>query len=116
MQWTVKEGHSDCVRNNREPSHAGGFKRNRNYRKEMEHLLDEANITCNKMPFQMIRNPHLSPAASASGTAAVTSRGMKKTIWTNSRSHCLMVKSRENKVKKPWKLCKKLTDKYPLNA
>ena len=33
--------------------------------KEMEHLLDEANITCNKIPFPTIPSPPMSPAECA---------------------------------------------------
>ena len=63
--------------------------------KEMEHLLDEVNITCNK---NAIPNDPESPFVTSGvrlGTAAVTSRGMKE----------------EAK-----KIVKTLTDKYPLNA
>lgn len=84
--------------------------------KEMEHLLDEANITCNK---NAIPNDPESPFVTSGvrlGTAAVTSRGMKEDDMDEiAEAIALMVKSRENK-EKAMEIVKKLTDKYPLNA
>ena len=84
--------------------------------KEMEHLLDEANITCNK---NAIPNDPESPFVTSGvrlGTAAVTSRGMKEDDMAEiAEAIALMVKSRENK-EKAMEIVKKLTDKYPLNA
>ena len=82
----------------------------------MEHLLDEANITCNK---NAIPNDPESPFVTSGvrlGTAAVTSRGMKEDDMDEiAEAIALMVKSRENK-EKAMEIVKKLTDKYPLNA
>ena len=68
--------------------------------KEMEHLLDEANITCNK---NAIPNDPESPFVTSGvrlGTAAVTSRGMKEDDMDEiAEAIALMVKSRENKEK-----------------
>ena len=84
--------------------------------KEMEHLLDEANITCNK---NAIPNDPESPFVTSGvrlGTAAVTSRGMNEDDMDEiAEAIALMVKSRENK-EKAMEIVKKLTDKYPLNA
>ena len=84
--------------------------------KEMEHLLDEANITCNK---NAIPNDPESPFVTSGvrlGTAAVTSRGMNEDDMDEiAQAIALMVKSRENK-EKAMEIVKKLTDKYPLNA
>ena len=84
--------------------------------KEMEHLLDEANITCNK---NAIPNDPESPFVTSGvrlGTAAVTSRGMNEADMDEiAEAIALMVKSRENK-EKAMEIVKKLTDKYPLNA
>ena len=77
--------------------------------KEMEHLLDEANITCNK---NAIPNDPESPFVTSGvrlGTAAVTSRGM------NEEDMDKMVKDRSRKEEAK-KIVKELTDKYPLNA
>ena len=84
--------------------------------KEMEHLLDEANITCNK---NAIPNDPESPFVTSGvrlGTAAVISRGMNEADMDEiAEAIALMVKSRENK-EKAMEIVKKLTDKYPLNA
>lgn len=84
--------------------------------KEMEHLLDEANITCNK---NAIPNDPESPFVTSGvrlGTAAVTSRGMnEKDMDLIAEAISLMVKDRNNK-EKAMTIVKSLTDKYPLNA
>ncbi len=84
--------------------------------KEMEHLLDEANITCNK---NAIPNDPESPFVTSGvrlGTAAVTSRGMNEADMDEiAEAIALMVKSRENK-EQAMEIVKKLTDKYPLNV
>ena len=84
--------------------------------KEMEHLLDEANITCNK---NAIPNDPESPFVTSGvrlGTAAVTSRGMNQEDMDQiAEAIALMVKSRENKAQ-AMAIVKSLTDKYPLNA
>ena len=84
--------------------------------KEMEHLLDEANITCNK---NAIPNDPESPFVTSGvrlGTAAVTSRGMNEADMDEiAEAIALMVKSRENK-EQAMEIVKKLTNKYPLNV
>lgn len=84
--------------------------------KEMEHLLDEANITCNK---NAIPNDPESPFVTSGvrlGTAAVTSRGMnEEDMDLIAEAISLMVKDRANK-ERAMQIVKSLTDKYPLNA
>ena len=84
--------------------------------KEMEHLLDEANITCNK---NAIPNDPESPFVTSGvrlGTAAVTSRGMnEEDMDLIAEAIALMVKDRTKK-EQAMKIVKSLTDKYPLNA
>ena len=84
--------------------------------KEMEHLLDEANITCNK---NAIPNDPESPFITSGvrlGTAAVTSRGMNEEDMDRiAEAISLMVKDRNNK-EEAIAIVKALTDKYPLNA
>lgn len=84
--------------------------------KEMEHLLDEANITCNK---NAIPNDPESPFVTSGvrlGTAAVTSRGMNgEDMDLIAEAIALMVKDRTKK-EQAMKIVKSLTDKYPLNA
>ena len=84
--------------------------------KAMEHLLDEANITCNK---NAIPNDPESPFITSGvrlGTAAVTSRGMNEEDMDKiAEAISLMVQSAENKDKAK-AIVKELTDKYPLNA
>lgn len=84
--------------------------------KAMEHLLDEANITCNK---NAIPNDPESPFVTSGvrlGTAAVTSRGMNEEDMDKiAEAISLMVQSADNKEKAK-AIVKELTDKYPLNA
>lgn len=84
--------------------------------KEMEHLLDEANITCNK---NAIPNDPESPFVTSGvrlGTAAVTSRGMNEEDMDKiAEAIAIMVKDRSRKEEAK-KIVKGLTDKYPLNA
>ena len=84
--------------------------------KEMEHLLDEANITCNK---NAIPNDPESPFVTSGvrlGTAAVTSRGMnEEDMDLIAEAIALMVKDRTKK-EQAMKIVKSLADKYPLNA
>ena len=84
--------------------------------KEMEHLLDEANITCNK---NAIPNDPESPFETSGvrlGTAAVTSRGMNEEDMDKiAEAIAIMVKDRSRKEEAK-KIVKELTDKYPLNA
>lgn len=82
--------------------------------KEMENLLDEVNITCNK---NTIPNDPQSPFVTSGvrlGTPAVTSRGMKpEDMDVIAEAIVLMLKSRDNKEQAK-ALVKTLTDKYPL--
>lgn len=82
--------------------------------KEMENLLDEVNITCNK---NAIPNDPQSPFVTSGvrlGTAAVSSRGMQpEDMDTIAEAISLMLKSRDNKEQAK-ALVKTLTDKYPL--
>lgn len=84
--------------------------------KEMEHLLDEANITCNK---NAIPNDPESPFVTSGvrlGTAAVTSRGMNEEDMDKiAEAIAIMVKDRSRKEEAK-KIVKELTDKHPLNA
>ena len=84
--------------------------------KEMEHLLDEANITCNK---NASPNDPESPFVTIGvrlGTAAVTSRGMNEEDMDKiAEAIAIMVKDRSRKEEAK-KIVKELTDKYPLNA
>ena len=82
--------------------------------KEMENLLDEANITCNK---NAIPNDAQSPFV-ISGvrlrTPAVTTRGMKlEDMDVIAEAIPLMLKDRNNR-EKAQALVETLTDKYPL--
>ena len=82
--------------------------------KEMENLLDEVNITCNK---NTIPNDPQSPFITSGvrlGTPAVTSRGMKpEDMELIAEAISLMLKSRDNKERAK-EIVKTLTDKYPL--
>lgn len=82
--------------------------------KEMENLLDEVNITCNK---NTIPNDPQSPFVTSGvrlGTPAVTSRGMKpEDMDVIAEAIVLMLKNRDNKAQAK-ALVKTLTDKYPL--
>ena len=84
--------------------------------KEMEHLLDEVNITCNK---NAIPNDPESPFVTSGvrlGTAAVTSRGMKEEDMERiAEAIAMMIQDRSRKEEAK-KIVKTLTDKYPLNA
>ncbi len=84
--------------------------------KEMENLLDDANITCNK---NAIPNDPLSAFVTSGvrlGTAAVTSRGMNTEDMDKiAEAIALMIQSGDNKEKAK-AIVKGLTDKYPLNA
>ena len=84
--------------------------------KEMEHLLDEVNITCNK---NAIPNDPESPFVTIGdrlGTAAVTSRGMKEEDMERiAEAIAMMIQDRSRKEEAK-KIVKTLTDKYPLNA
>ncbi len=84
--------------------------------KEMEALLEEANITCNK---NTIPNDPQSPNVTSGvrlGTAAVTSRGMNTEDMDRlAEAISLVIKDAESKERAK-QIVAELTAKYPLNA
>ena len=83
--------------------------------KEMENLLDEVNITCNK---NAIPNDPQTPFVTSGvrlGTAAVTSRGMN-TEDMDKIAEAISVMLKEKDKKRASAIVKELTEKYPLNA
>ena len=84
--------------------------------KEAEHLLDAANITCNK---NTIPNDPQSPFVTSGirlGTAAVTSRGMKtEDMDVIAEAIAMLINDVDANKQKAMELVKSLTDKYPLN-
>lgn len=84
--------------------------------KEAEHLLDMANITCNK---NTIPNDPASPFVTSGirlGTAAVTTRGMKpEDMDVIAKAIVMLLKDAEVNREQAMKLVKELTDKYPLH-
>lgn len=83
--------------------------------KEMENLLDEVNITCNK---NAIPNDPQSPFVTSGvrlGTAAVTSRGMN-TEDMDKIAEAISVMLKEKDKERASAIVKELTEKYPLNA
>lgn len=83
--------------------------------KQMEIMLDEANITCNK---NAIPNDPESPFVTSGvrlGTAAVTSRGMN-TGDMDKIAEAIALIVKDNQKEKAMAIVKELTDKYPLNA
>ncbi|MDO4306914.1 MAG: serine hydroxymethyltransferase [Eubacteriales bacterium] len=82
--------------------------------KEMENLLDEVNITCNKNAIPNDPQSAFVTSGVRLGTAAVSSRGMQpEDMDTIAEAISLMLKSRDNKEQAK-ALVKTLTDKYPL--
>lgn len=84
--------------------------------KEMENLLDEVNITCNK---NAIPNDPQSPFVTSGvrlGTAAVTSRGMKEEDMEQIAEAISIVIQRPEEKETARQIVKQLTEKYPLNA
>ena len=83
--------------------------------KQAEHILDEANITCNK---NTIPNDPASPFVTSGirlGTAAVTTRGMVEGDMDQiAEAIALIVNDVEANKEKAMKIVKTLTDKYPL--
>lgn len=84
--------------------------------KEMEHLLDDANITCNK---NAIPNDPESPFVTSGvrlGTAAITSRGLKEDDMDQiAEAISLMIHGSDNK-EQARAIVKTLTDRYPLDV
>ena len=82
----------------------------------MEHLLDDANITCNKNAIPNDPQSAFVTSGVRLGTAAVTSRGMNTEDMDKiAEEIALMIQSKDNKDKAK-ALVKELTDKYPLIA
>lgn len=85
--------------------------------KDAEHLLDEANITCNK---NAIPNDPASPFVTSGirlGTAAITTRGMKpKDMDVIAEAIALCLDGGEENKEKAKELVAGLTKKYPLYA
>lgn len=82
--------------------------------KQMENLLDDVNITCNK---NAIPNDPQSPFVTSGvrlGTAAVTSRGMKPEDMDKIAEAIAMTLKEEGSREKAKAIVKELTDKYPL--
>lgn len=82
--------------------------------KQMENLLDDVNITCNK---NAIPNDPQSPFVTSGvrlGTAAVTSRGMKPEDMDKIAEAIAMILKEEGSQEKAKAIVKELTDKYPL--
>ncbi len=82
--------------------------------KEMENLLDEVNITCNKNAIPNDPQSAFVTSGVRLGTPAVSSRGMQpEDMDVIAEAISLMLKSRDNK-EQARALVKTLTDKYPL--
>ena len=83
--------------------------------KEAEHILDEANITCNK---NTVPNDPASPFVTSGirlGTAAITTRGFKEEdMDLVAEAISLVVKDVEKNKEQAKAIVKALTDKYPL--
>ena len=83
--------------------------------KQAEHILDEANITCNK---NTIPNDSAYPFVTSGirhGTAAVTTRGMvEEDMDQIAEAIALVVNDVDANKEKAMKIVKTLTDKYPL--
>ncbi|MGI6069767.1 MAG: serine hydroxymethyltransferase [Blautia sp.] len=82
--------------------------------KDMENLLDEVNITCNKNTIPNDPKSAFVTSGVRLGTAAVTSRGMNTEDMDQiAEAISLMLQSRDN-ADKARAIVKELTDKYPL--
>lgn len=83
--------------------------------KEAEHILDAANITCNK---NTIPNDPASPFVTSGirlGTAAITTRGMREQdMEIIAEAISLVVSDVSKNQEEAKRLVKSLTDKYPL--
>ena len=83
--------------------------------KQMENLLDEVNITCNK---NAIPNDPQSPFVTSGirlGTAAVSSRGMNPDDMDQiAEAIAMLIDDHEANTEKAKAIVKELTDKYPL--
>ena len=82
--------------------------------KQMENLLDEVNITCNK---NAIPNDPQSPFVTSGvrlGTPAVTSRGMKPEDMDRIAEAIALVLTQKDRQEEAKAIVKELTEKYPL--
>lgn len=83
--------------------------------KEVEHLLDSVNITCNKNTIPNDPQSAFVTSGVRLGTPAVTSRGMnEQDMDVIAEAITLMLKQEENCEARAKALVKSLTDKYPL--
>ncbi len=84
--------------------------------KEMEHLLDAANITANKNTIPNDPRSAFVTSGVRLGTPAVTSRGLKEEdMDVIAEAVAMMIKEGESATEKAKALVKSLTDKYPLD-
>ena len=84
--------------------------------KEVENLLDGANITANKNTIPNDPKSAFVTSGVRIGTPAVTARGLKgEDMETIAEAVALMIKEGESATEKAKALVKSLTDKYPLN-
>ena len=84
--------------------------------KEVEHLLDAANITANKNTIPNDPKSAFVTSGIRIGTPAVTSRGLKEAdMDVVAEALTLMIKEGESATEKAKALVKGLTDKYPLD-
>ncbi len=83
--------------------------------KEVEHLLDSVNITCNKNTIPNDPKSAFVTSGIRLGTPAVTSRGMKEEdMDVIAEAITTMLKEGESGAEKAKRLVKGLTDQYPL--
>ena len=84
--------------------------------KEVEHLLDAANITANKNTIPNDPKSAFVTSGVRIGTPAVTARGLKEEdMETIAEAVAMMIKEGESATEKAKALVKSLTCKYPLN-
>ena len=84
--------------------------------KDVEHLLDAANITANKNTIPNDPKSAFVTSGVRIGTPAVTARGLKEAdMDTVAEAVAVMIKEGEAASEKAKALVKSLTEKYPLN-
>lgn len=84
--------------------------------KEVENLLDSANITANKNTIPNDPKSAFVTSGVRIGTPAVTARGLKEEdMETIAEAVALLIKEGESATEKAKALVKSLTDKYPLD-
>lgn len=84
--------------------------------KEVEHLLDAANITANKNTIPNDPKSAFVTSGVRIGTPAVTSRGLKEEdMEVVAEAVSIMIKEGESATERAKALVKSLTDKYPLD-